>query len=33
METKPDYDHLYDIAKAQASYFTAGQVPAAGFSR
>lgn len=32
METKPDYDHLYEIAEAQAGYFTASQARTAGFS-
>ncbi|MBU4224774.1 MAG: type IV toxin-antitoxin system AbiEi family antitoxin domain-containing protein [Chloroflexi bacterium] len=32
METKPDYDHLYEIAEAQAGYFTARQVQTVGFS-
>ncbi len=33
MNTKPDYNHLYEIAEAQAGYFTARQAKAAGFSR
>jgi predicted transcriptional regulator of viral defense system len=32
METKPDYDRLYEIAEAQAGYFTAQQAQSAGFS-
>jgi predicted transcriptional regulator of viral defense system len=32
METKPDYDHLYEIAEAQAGYFTASQAQTVGFS-
>jgi predicted transcriptional regulator of viral defense system len=32
MESKPDYDHLYQIAEAQAGYFTASQAQPVGFS-
>jgi predicted transcriptional regulator of viral defense system len=32
MKTKPDYDRLYEIAEAQAGYFTASQAQTAGFS-
>ena len=32
METKPDYDHLYEIAEAQAGYFKASQAHTVGFS-
>jgi predicted transcriptional regulator of viral defense system len=32
MKTKPDYDHLYEIAEAQAGYFTAQQAQSVGFS-
>lgn len=32
METKPDYDRLYEIAEAQAGYFTASQAQTVGFS-
>jgi predicted transcriptional regulator of viral defense system len=32
MDTKPDYDHLYEIAEAQAGYFTASQAQTVGFS-
>jgi predicted transcriptional regulator of viral defense system len=32
MNAKPDYDHLYQIAEAQAGYFTASQAGEAGFS-
>jgi len=33
MVTRPGYDHLYEIAESQTGYFTAGQAPAAGFSK
>jgi predicted transcriptional regulator of viral defense system len=33
MKTGPDYNHLYEIAEAQAGYFTTRQAGAAGFSR
>lgn len=33
MKTKPDYDRLYEIAEAQAGYFTANQAKVWGFSR
>ena len=32
MDTKPDYDQLYEIAETQAGYFTASQAHTAGFS-
>jgi predicted transcriptional regulator of viral defense system len=32
MKIKPNYDQLYEIAEAQAGYFTAGQARTAGFS-
>ncbi len=32
MKTKPDYDQLYEIAEAQAGYFTASQAKTGGFS-
>jgi predicted transcriptional regulator of viral defense system len=32
METKPDYNRLYEIAEAQAGYFTARQAQSVGFS-
>jgi predicted transcriptional regulator of viral defense system len=32
MDTKPDYDRLYEIAEAQAGYFLASQARSAGFS-
>lgn len=32
MNTKPDYDQLYEIAESQAGYFTAGQARQVGFS-
>ena len=32
MNTKPDYDRLYEIAENQAGYFTTGQAQSAGFS-
>lgn len=32
MDTKPDYDQLYDFIEDQAGYFTAAQARTAGFS-
>ena len=32
MNTKPNYDHLYEIAESQAGYFTAKQARKVGFS-
>ena len=32
MDTRPDYDLLYEIAESQAGYFTAGQARKVGFS-
>jgi predicted transcriptional regulator of viral defense system len=32
MNSKPDYDHIYEIAEEQAGYFTARQARDAGFS-
>jgi predicted transcriptional regulator of viral defense system len=32
MDTKPDYDQLYDFIEEQAGYFTAAQARRAGFS-